>query len=49
MAAAVLVPGSEVILGEVMTNPLRTGLITTLREMAPPSRWWPSAATAARR
>ncbi len=33
MAAAVLVPGSEVILGDVMTNPLRTGLITTLREM----------------
>jgi 3-phosphoshikimate 1-carboxyvinyltransferase len=33
MAAALLVPGSEVILGEVMTNPLRTGLVTTLREM----------------
>jgi 3-phosphoshikimate 1-carboxyvinyltransferase len=33
MAAALLVPGSEVILTDVMTNPLRTGLITTLREM----------------
>ena len=30
MAAAVMVPGSEVILADVMTNPLRTGLITTL-------------------
>jgi 3-phosphoshikimate 1-carboxyvinyltransferase len=28
-----LVPGSEIILTDVMTNPLRTGLITTLREM----------------
>jgi 3-phosphoshikimate 1-carboxyvinyltransferase len=28
-----LVPGSEVILTDVMTNPLRTGLIATLREM----------------
>jgi 3-phosphoshikimate 1-carboxyvinyltransferase len=27
------VPGSDVILTDVMTNPLRTGLITTLREM----------------
>jgi 3-phosphoshikimate 1-carboxyvinyltransferase len=33
MVAALLVPGSEVILTGVMTNPLRTGLITTLREM----------------
>ena len=33
MVAALLVPGSEVILTDVMTNPLRTGLITTLREM----------------
>jgi len=33
MVAAVIVPGSEVILAGVMTNPLRTGLITTLREM----------------
>jgi len=31
--AALIVPGSEVILTDVMTNPLRTGLITTLREM----------------
>ena len=33
MVAALVVPGSEVILDGVMTNPLRTGLITTLREM----------------
>src|SRR6266700_4011051 len=33
MVTALLVPGSEVILTDVMTNPLRTGLITTLREM----------------
>ena len=34
LVAALLVPGSEVILTDVMTNPLRTGLIVTLREMA---------------
>jgi 3-phosphoshikimate 1-carboxyvinyltransferase len=33
IVAALLVPGSEVTLTDVMTNPLRTGLITTLREM----------------
>jgi 3-phosphoshikimate 1-carboxyvinyltransferase len=33
MVAALIVPGSEVILTDVMTNVLRTGLITTLREM----------------
>jgi 3-phosphoshikimate 1-carboxyvinyltransferase len=33
MVAALIVPGSEVILTNVMTNPLRNGLITTLREM----------------
>jgi 3-phosphoshikimate 1-carboxyvinyltransferase len=33
MVAALIVPGSDVILDGVMTNPLRTGLITTLREM----------------
>jgi 3-phosphoshikimate 1-carboxyvinyltransferase len=33
MVAALLVQGSEVILTDVMTNPLRTGLITTLKEM----------------
>jgi 3-phosphoshikimate 1-carboxyvinyltransferase len=33
MAAALLVPGSDVILEAVMTNPLRTGLFATLREM----------------
>jgi 3-phosphoshikimate 1-carboxyvinyltransferase len=33
MVAASIVPGSELILTDVMTNPLRTGLIVTLREM----------------
>jgi 3-phosphoshikimate 1-carboxyvinyltransferase len=33
LVAALLVPGSDVILTDVMTNPLRTGLFTTLREM----------------
>jgi 3-phosphoshikimate 1-carboxyvinyltransferase len=33
MVAALLVPGSEIVLADVMTNPLRTGLITTLQEM----------------
>ena len=33
MVAALIVPGSEIVLTDVMTNPLRTGLFTTLREM----------------
>lgn len=33
MVAALIVPGSDIVLADVMTNPLRTGLITTLREM----------------
>jgi 3-phosphoshikimate 1-carboxyvinyltransferase len=33
LVAALLVPHSDVVLGGVMMNPLRTGLITTLREM----------------
>jgi 3-phosphoshikimate 1-carboxyvinyltransferase len=33
LVAALIVPGSEVILDGVMMNPLRTGLLTTLREM----------------
>ena len=33
LVAALIVPGSELILDAVMTNPLRTGLLTTLREM----------------
>jgi 3-phosphoshikimate 1-carboxyvinyltransferase len=33
LAAALLVPGSEIVLEDVMTNPLRTGLFVTLREM----------------
>jgi 3-phosphoshikimate 1-carboxyvinyltransferase len=33
LVAALIVPGSEVIVEGVMTNPLRAGLLTTLREM----------------
>jgi 3-phosphoshikimate 1-carboxyvinyltransferase len=33
LVAALIVPGSDVILEAVMTNPLRTGLLVTLREM----------------
>ncbi len=33
IAAALIVPGSDVTLEAVMTNPLRTGLLTTLRQM----------------
>ena len=33
LVAALIVPGSEIILEGVMTNPLRTGLYVTLREM----------------
>jgi 3-phosphoshikimate 1-carboxyvinyltransferase len=33
IVAALIVPGSDVVLTDVMTNPLRTGLFTTLREM----------------
>ena len=33
MVAALIVGGSDVVLSDVMTNPLRTGLMTTLREM----------------
>jgi len=33
MVAGLIVPGSEVTLADVMANPLRTGLFTTLREM----------------
>jgi 3-phosphoshikimate 1-carboxyvinyltransferase len=33
IVAALIVEGSDVVLSDVMTNPLRTGLFTTLREM----------------
>jgi 3-phosphoshikimate 1-carboxyvinyltransferase len=33
LVAALIVPGSDLVLEGVMTNPLRTGLFTTLREM----------------
>jgi 3-phosphoshikimate 1-carboxyvinyltransferase len=33
IVAALIVEGSDLILSDVMTNPLRTGLLTTLREM----------------
>jgi len=33
IVAALVVEGSDIVLSDVMTNPLRTGLFTTLREM----------------
>jgi 3-phosphoshikimate 1-carboxyvinyltransferase len=33
LVAALIVPGSEILIESVMTNPLRSGLLTTLREM----------------
>jgi 3-phosphoshikimate 1-carboxyvinyltransferase len=33
LVAALIVPNSELVLDAIMTNPLRTGLLTTLREM----------------
>jgi 3-phosphoshikimate 1-carboxyvinyltransferase len=33
IVAALIVAGSDIVLSDVMTNPLRTGLMTTLREM----------------
>ncbi len=33
IVAALIVPNSDIVLTDVMTNPLRTGLFTTLREM----------------
>jgi 3-phosphoshikimate 1-carboxyvinyltransferase len=33
LVAALIAGGSDIVLSDVMTNPLRTGLITTLREM----------------
>ncbi len=33
LVAALIVAGSEITLNDVMTNPLRTGLLTTLRDM----------------
>ncbi|GLS18226.1 3-phosphoshikimate 1-carboxyvinyltransferase [Labrys miyagiensis] len=33
LVAALIVPGSDIVIEGVMMNPLRTGLITTLREM----------------
>src|ERR1700742_3915639 len=33
LVAALIVEGSDIVLSDVMTNPLRTGLFTTLREM----------------
>ena len=48
LVAALIVPGSELILEGVMMNPLRTGLLTTLKEMGASSRSSPSATRAAR-
>jgi 3-phosphoshikimate 1-carboxyvinyltransferase len=33
IVAALIVDGSDIVLSDIMTNPLRTGLFTTLREM----------------
>jgi 3-phosphoshikimate 1-carboxyvinyltransferase len=33
IVAALIVEGSDIVLSDIMTNPLRTGLFTTLREM----------------
>ncbi|MCJ8144336.1 3-phosphoshikimate 1-carboxyvinyltransferase [Ancylobacter sp. A5.8] len=33
LVAALIVPGSDIVIEGVMTNPLRTGLLTTLKEM----------------
>jgi 3-phosphoshikimate 1-carboxyvinyltransferase len=33
VVAALIVEGSDIVLSDIMTNPLRTGLFTTLREM----------------
>ncbi|SEG42948.1 3-phosphoshikimate 1-carboxyvinyltransferase [Bosea lathyri] len=33
LVAALIVPGSEILIESVMTNPLRSGFLTTLREM----------------
>ena len=33
LVAALIVPGSDIVIESVMTNPLRTGLVTTLMEM----------------
>ena len=33
IVAALIVEGSDIVFSDVMTNPLRTGLFTTLREM----------------
>ncbi|MBI3701327.1 MAG: 3-phosphoshikimate 1-carboxyvinyltransferase [Afipia sp.] len=44
MVAALIVPGSDIVLEDVMLNPLRTGLFRTLREMGadivPDSEWF---------
>ena len=49
MVAALVVPDSEIVLSDVMTNPLRTGLIKTLREMGAQIDELTSAATPASR
>ena len=50
IVAALITAGSDVVLSDVMTNPLRTGLFTTLREMgASSSRKARSAAMPASR
>ena len=48
LVAALIVPGSEVVIEGVMMNPLRTGLITTLLEMGAEIERLTSATRAAR-
>ena len=43
IVAALIVEGSDIVLSDVMTNPLRTGLFTTLREMGALDRGKPGS------
>ncbi len=48
LVAALIVEGSDIVIEGVMTNPLRSGLLTTLRKWAPISRWRTGARRAAK-
>ena len=49
LVAALIVPGSDIVIEGVMMNPLRTGLLTTLREMGADIEMLGRAATRAAR
>ena len=49
IVAALIVPGSKLTIRNVMVNPLRTGLLTTLREMGADLRSHQSAGPKAAR